>query len=225
MVQRILTPFPSMAPASKLLFLQECLLLGGHFWRFFYFFRFLLGMPTPLQTKILEFAKPPDPLTGMPKRVSYKGLSEVINKKGQKFRTPDNTSGNAECWDLLEEALKFAGAKTSQYFNGGPGINMSNLNYVWGREIRLKDVQPGDLIQFRNYECTIKKRDLIDVMNRDRIDMNHNERIDINELGKQWGADEIIFYQERSHHSAIAASNPGLGFLRVYEQNIPAFVF
>jgi hypothetical protein len=50
--------------------------------------------------------------------------------------------GSGECWDLANEALKAAGAR--QPGQGGYG------SYVFGKEVTLKDVQPGDILQFEN---------------------------------------------------------------------------
>lgn len=69
--------------------------------------------------------------------------------------------GRGECTDLVEEALKAAGAKPSAAFKPSPGKD----DYVWGSLVyvlEIKDdtrqekkvpqlsVRPGDVIQFRN---------------------------------------------------------------------------
>jgi hypothetical protein len=58
--------------------------------------------------------------------------------------------GKGECWDLAEEALKQAGAQTSN--NLGPVDPDSD--YIWGDSIDVKDVIPGDILQFRDHEVT-----------------------------------------------------------------------
>jgi hypothetical protein len=50
--------------------------------------------------------------------------------------------GNGECWTLVNAALNKAGAK--QPGQGGYGT------YVFGKEVALKDVKPGDILQFEN---------------------------------------------------------------------------
>jgi len=50
--------------------------------------------------------------------------------------------GNGECWDLVKEALQAAGAKLPG--QGGYGT------YEFGKVIPLKDVLPGDILQFEN---------------------------------------------------------------------------
>jgi hypothetical protein len=58
--------------------------------------------------------------------------------------------GVGECWDLGESALKQAGAQTSNDL--GPVGDDSD--YIWGDQIDMKDVQPGDIIQLRDHEVT-----------------------------------------------------------------------
>lgn len=58
--------------------------------------------------------------------------------------------GAGECWDLGEAALKQAGAQTSNDL--GPVGDDSD--YIWGDEIDIKDVQPGDILQLRDHEVT-----------------------------------------------------------------------
>lgn len=47
--------------------------------------------------------------------------------------------GSGQCWDLVDAALRSAGADTS-----GDG------SYVFGTPIALNDVMPGDCLQFEN---------------------------------------------------------------------------
>jgi hypothetical protein len=48
--------------------------------------------------------------------------------------------GNGECWTLANLALKSAGARQ-------PGVKGYGL-YVFGRKVALKDIVPGDILQF-----------------------------------------------------------------------------
>jgi hypothetical protein len=50
--------------------------------------------------------------------------------------------GRGECWDLAKEALAFCKAKTPG--EAGYGI------YEFGKKVALKDVLPGDILQFEN---------------------------------------------------------------------------
>jgi hypothetical protein len=55
--------------------------------------------------------------------------------------------GRGECFDLVDQALRNAGAKSAADF----GNVTPNADYVWGTAVGLSDAQRGDIIQFRNY--------------------------------------------------------------------------
>ena len=55
--------------------------------------------------------------------------------------------GSGECFDLVDQALRNAGAKSAADF----GRVTPNADYVWGNPVSLSDVRAGDIIQFRNY--------------------------------------------------------------------------
>jgi hypothetical protein len=58
------------------------------------------------------------------------------------------------CWDLAEEALKAAKAQTSN--NLTDKKDFSAGAYVWGAGfIEIRDLQPGDIIQFENHVISI----------------------------------------------------------------------
>jgi hypothetical protein len=58
--------------------------------------------------------------------------------------------GRGECWDLGEQALKHAGALTSNDL----GEVKDDTDYVWGDSINVKDVQSGDILQLRDHVVT-----------------------------------------------------------------------
>ena len=58
-----------------------------------------------------------------------------VDDFGQSFKT---------CASLPQRALKAAGAKTN--FDDGGGTD-----YVWGEEVALDALQPGDILQFKNH--------------------------------------------------------------------------
>jgi hypothetical protein len=58
--------------------------------------------------------------------------------------------GRGECWDLGEEALKQAGASTSNDL----GPVGADTDYVWGDPIDIAKVEPGDVLQIRNHLVT-----------------------------------------------------------------------
>ena len=104
-------------------------------------------------------------------------------KIGQRF-------ASGECFDLVDQALRSAGAKSAADF----GTVTKGADYVWGTAVTFADVQPGDVIQFRNYRY-------------DRtIDTDTSTDTD---------------FQERPHHTAIVETVDGNGALTVLEQNVP----
>lgn len=123
---------------------------------------------------------------------SQKVLVWAQGKLGRKI-------GRGECWDLGEEALKQAGAMTSNDL----GPVEEDSDYVWGDPIAdLKDVQPGDILQLRDHEATTST-----------------------ETEYTWpdGTVETISEEStvgRPHHTAIVASTRGAdGSVRTLEQN------
>ena len=57
--------------------------------------------------------------------------------------------GRGECWDLVDAALRYAGAVR----NAGGG---DEVDYVWGTEIGPHQTIAGDVVQLRNYEFVVK---------------------------------------------------------------------
>lgn len=68
--------------------------------------------------------------------------------------------GGGGCYALVDEALRWAGAKSGDSYPDNldaRGKIKGEADYVWGAPIRdLKDVQPGDILQFRDHKITIK---------------------------------------------------------------------
>src|SRR3954467_482185 len=55
--------------------------------------------------------------------------------------------GNGECFTFADRALSTAGARSASDF----GTVTPNADYVWGSAVSLPDLQPGDVIQMRDY--------------------------------------------------------------------------
>ncbi|CAM5790840.1 hypothetical protein ACFOHU_01435 [Ottowia pentelensis] len=105
--------------------------------------------------------------------------------------------GAGECWDLADRALKNAGAKSSaDYGPTGP-----DDDYIWGTEVQLKDSQPGDILQFRDY--VMKTKTVIDVTFADDSGWDNESETEIG----------------HPHHTAILSRNQAGGVLAVLEQN------
>lgn len=60
--------------------------------------------------------------------------------------------GDGECFALVDRELKKVGAKSAEDF----GTITETADYVWGTEVPLSDVQPGDVLQFRDHVVTVR---------------------------------------------------------------------
>lgn len=105
--------------------------------------------------------------------------------------------GAGECWDLANSAAKQAGAGTSSDF-GPEGIDD---DYVWGDEVDLKDVLPGDILQYRDWTMTT------------------STNVDVTFSDDSGWVDPTEAEVGHDHHTSIVQTNPGAGALKVLEQN------
>jgi hypothetical protein len=106
--------------------------------------------------------------------------------------------GAGECWDLANAALGAAGAGTSSDF----GPTGDDDDYVWGDPIAdLKDVIPGDILQYRDYAMHTETR--TEVSFDDESGTVFTQFADIG----------------HAHHTSLIARNAGNGDLTVLEQN------
>jgi hypothetical protein len=103
--------------------------------------------------------------------------------------------GDGECFALVDQALRGAGAKSAADF----GTVVPDADYVWGTATTVADAKPGDIIQFRDYRYDRE----ITVEQADGASSTRTE------------------FQERPHHTAIVASVDGNGAITVLEQNAP----
>jgi hypothetical protein len=108
--------------------------------------------------------------------------------------------GKGECWDLAEQALKHAGAETS--VDLGPVEDDSD--YVWGDEIdHVKDIEPGDILQFRDYEVTT------------------TTETEYTFPDGSGGTEVTTETAERGHHTAIANGKlDANGVVKTFEQHV-----
>ena len=106
--------------------------------------------------------------------------------------------GAGECWDLANSALLRAGAGTSSDF----GPTGDDADYVWGTPVPdLKDVIPGDILQYRDYVMTTTTNTEVTFAD-----------------GSGWVGDASAEITH-GHHTSIVSVNPGNGGLTVLEQN------
>jgi hypothetical protein len=103
--------------------------------------------------------------------------------------------GRGECWDFVDQALQSAGARSSTTVG-------RNDDYVWGTPVKINEVVPGDILQFRNWIVTTK----IEMVVRFVDGTGYRD------------TDEVV--TRRPHHTAIVEHVAGGGILRVYEQHV-----
>jgi hypothetical protein len=128
----------------------------------------------------------------MSETTSQKVVNWARAQHGKQVRT-------GECWDLADSALKHAGAQSS----GDLGPMDADADYVWGDEVAdLKDVQPGDILQFRDFTITT-------TVETETIYPDGSS--DISTQEKEF---------TRPHHTAVVNEVKSGGVLRVLEQNV-----
>jgi hypothetical protein len=107
--------------------------------------------------------------------------------------------GRGECWDLADQALRSSGALSSADL----GPMDRDADYVWGDPVPdLKDVLPGDILQFRDHVVTTTI-----VTEASWAD------------GATWTQRSTQSAERGPQHTAIVATNQGNGVLAIYEQN------
>ena len=110
-------------------------------------------------------------------------------------RQRGNRVGDGECFSFADRALSTAGARSA----GDYGDVTPNTDYVWGSTVSLSGLQPGDVIQMRDY----------------RFD----REVSVNNPDGSGSTDSD--FQERPHHTVIVESVDGNGAVTVLEQNAP----
>jgi hypothetical protein len=59
--------------------------------------------------------------------------------------------GSGECYDLADKVLRDSGAHSAPHY----GRITRDADYHWGKPVRLDQVKPGDILQFRNHRIHI----------------------------------------------------------------------
>jgi hypothetical protein len=136
-----------------------------------------------------------DPVLPLHADISHAGIGERIVAFAREQQ--GRQVGTGECTELAVEAMKRADAKDVWAYGETPGDG----DYVWGNPVALKDAQPGDIVQFRNF--TIKTT----VIAMEMLP------------GGRYGNSESQAVETRDHHTAIVEQNYG-GELLLLEQNV-----
>ena len=110
--------------------------------------------------------------------------------------------GTGECFDLANEALKHAGAKTASDFSAVT----DDADYIWGSPVPLASVQPGDVLQYRDY---VQKRS---VEIKTTLNLPDGSTLDLSESS--------FTELKRQHHTSIVTSQAARDLVTVIEQNV-----
>ena len=102
--------------------------------------------------------------------------------------------GDGQCFALADGALRGANARSAADY----GTVTPDADYQWGSSVALADLQPGDVVQFRDYVF---------------------ERVVVTRDSSGTTTDELT--GDRPHHTAIVESVDGNGAVTVLEQNAP----
>lgn len=129
---------------------------------------------------------------GTTKQASPVSMADRIVSFASQRRT--QRVGAGQCYDLVNAALRAAGAKTAADF----GEITPDADYVWGTPVSLTDLRPGDVIQFRNYDFT---------------------RTVVTQTATETRTEETG--GDRPHHTAIVERVGAGGEVSVLEQNAP----
>jgi hypothetical protein len=114
-------------------------------------------------------------------------VSYASRKRGER-------DGDGECYTLVNRALRAAGARVAADY----GSVTPDADYVWGTPVTQAELQPGDIIQFRDYTYS-------------RVSVTDDD------TGTTTDEEE----GERPHHTAIVQSVGSGGVVTVWEQNAP----
>lgn len=85
-----------------------------------------------------------DAKSGRPKQTRAGIADQIVSFSRQRMA---HRVGDGQCFALADQALRNAGAKSAANF----GTVVPEADYVWGTQVNLSDVWPGDIIQLRDY--------------------------------------------------------------------------
>jgi hypothetical protein len=106
--------------------------------------------------------------------------------------------GDGECFALADKALRRAGAKSAADY----GEITDDADYIWGDPVDLKDVAPGDILQFRDFD----------------IDTRTDTTTELPRGGEKTEWKERV--ATRGHHTAVVEQNLGNGSIIILEQHV-----
>ena len=144
----------------------------------------------------LNESPPPGPIGLDAKNGSAKGGTASMADRIVAYarRQRGDRVGDGQCFTFADRALRQAEARSARDY----GDVTPDADYVWGTSVTLAELQPGDVIQFRDYSYE-----------RHTVIERSDETITRDDAG------------DRPHHTAIVHSVDGNGAVTVWEQNAP----
>jgi len=113
--------------------------------------------------------------------------------------------GTGECYDFADKVLRGSSAKSAPDF--GKVTTSRKDNYKWGAPVDdLKDVKPGDVLQFRDHQIEI-------------VTVKKVKKIFADGHSTKSGETDTQTLN-RGQHTAVVLSNDGDGILTVAEQHV-----
>src|SRR5689334_8802983 len=97
----------------------------------------------------LNETPPPGPIGLDAKSGTAKGSTATIADRVLTYarRQHGDRVGDGQCYTFTDRALRQAEARSARDY----GAITPDADYVWGTSVTLAELQPGDVIQFRNY--------------------------------------------------------------------------
>ena len=96
-----------------------------------------IGSPTPAPIGL-------DAKNGTAKQSAPSMADQIVSYARRRLTT---RVGNGQCFTLVDGALRGAHAQSAADY----GTVTPDADYTWGTPVSLTDLQPGDVIQFRDY--------------------------------------------------------------------------
>jgi hypothetical protein len=145
-----------------------------------------------------DVSVPPPPGLDMGALMAAKARELV----GKPIISNPRNENREECYDMVDEMLVEIGAKSAPEYMKRVG---TDDNYVWGRKIKMSEIQPGDILQIRD--------SVVEYIVETKYKAVEKGQVAPNGLTK-------TTEMKRGHHTAVViAVNPD-GSLQVSEQHV-----
>jgi hypothetical protein len=145
-------------------------------------------------------------------------LDKEVHEKAKKLvgkptvRTTTPTGMPPECFDMVDQIYREIDAQHPDDLtpSGDKPRENTDGDYVWGEEIKLNLVKPGDVLQLRDHRIEV----VVDVTTHEKYD-NGTE---IDDGDPAAGIDTKTF--KRGHHTAVVSQVLPDGMLTIIEQHV-----